>query len=220
MTTSKISDSAVRRLSQYLRHLRDLRSKEVAIVSSHELAERTGATSAQVRKDLSLFGSFGKRGRGYSVPELASTLEEILGLGRSWRVAIVGAGKIGAALLGYRDLASRGFDVVAAFDTAEAKVGREIFGTRVWPVSELERVVRDTGVEIGIIATPPEAAQEVATLLAGVGVGAILNFAPVELALPDTVPVRTMDVVMELEGLSYLLSAECRNGDEANGIEA
>ena len=191
----------------------------MAIVSSHELAERTGATSAQVRKDLSLFGSFGKRGRGYSVPELASTLEEILGLRRSWRVGIVGVGKIGAALLGYRDLASRGFDVVAAFDTAEAKVGREVFGTRVSPVSELERVVRDTGIEIGIIATPPEAAQEVATLLARAGVGAILNFAPVKLALPDGIPVRTMDVVMELEGLSYLLSAESRDGDEANGLE-
>jgi redox-sensing transcriptional repressor len=210
MTGSRISDSAVRRLSLYLRFLRDLRGQGVELVSSQQLADFTGATAAQVRKDLSLFGSFGKRGRGYDADALETTLEEILGLGRQWRVCLVGVGKIGAALLGYRDLPRRGFHVVAAFDAEPDKVGREVFGVRVSPLSELSRLVRERGVEIGIIATPPDAAQEVARQLAEAGVGAILNFAPVELTATDQVQVRTMDVVLELEGLSYLLATEGR----------
>lgn len=210
MTRTRISDSAVRRLTLYLRLLRELRSQDVELVSSRELAERSGATSAQVRKDLSLFGSFGKRGRGYTVDQLAETLESILGLAQSWRVCLVGVGKIGSALLGYRDLAHRGFHVVAAFDTEPSKVGTEVFGIRVRPLSELSRVVQREGVEIGIIATPPESAQEVAQRLTDAGIGAILNFAPVELTATDHVPVRTMDVVLELEGLSYLLATSSR----------
>jgi redox-sensing transcriptional repressor len=187
-----------------------LRGQGVELVSSRELAERSGSTSAQVRKDLSLFGSFGKRGRGYAVDALADTLENILGLERSWRVCLVGVGKIGAALLGYRDLVRRGFEVVAAFDTEPNKVGMQVFGIPVRPLSELPRVVRRERVEIGIIATPPESAQEVAKCLADAGIGAILNFAPVELTETDHVPIRTMDVVLELEGLSYLLATAAR----------
>lgn len=209
MKEANISDSAVRRLSQYLRLLRELERRGTEVVSSRQLAERSGATSAQVRKDLSMFGSFGKRGRGYDVPELADTLDGILGLRRRWRVCLVGVGKIGTALLGYRDLGRRGFDIVAAFDAEKEKVGHEVFGVKVHSMAALERVVRETGAEIGIIATPPEAAQEVAAALASAGVSAILNFAPVELEVPEDLPVRTMDVVLELEGLTYLLS---RNG--------
>ncbi|MGH7539949.1 MAG: redox-sensing transcriptional repressor Rex [Gemmatimonadota bacterium] len=213
----RISDSAVRRLSLYLRFLRELRRQGVELVSSRELADRTGATSAQVRKDLSLFGSFGKRGRGYAVAALADTLEKILGLGRSWRVCVVGVGKIGTALLGYRDLARRGFDVVAAFDVEPAKVGRTVFDVPVFPFDEVDRVVRDRRVEIAIITTPPEAAQEVASRLARAGVGAILNFAPVELAASAALTVRTMDVVLELEGLSYVLASDAREGEDGEG---
>lgn len=209
MKQPKISDSAVRRLSLYLRLLRELRAEGETLVSSRELAERSGATSAQVRKDLSLFGSFGKRGRGYSVEGLVETLEDILGLRRRWRVALVGVGKIGSALLGYRDLERRGFDVVAAFDTEPAKVGQEVFGVRVSDMADLEEVVGERRVEIGIIATPREAAEDVAERLAAAGVRAILNFAPVEVTAGE-VPVRTMDVVLELEGLTYLLTS--RNG--------
>lgn len=210
MREPKISDSTVRRLSQYLRLLREFRRQGAELVSSRELAARSGATSAQVRKDLSLFGSFGKRGRGYSVPELVGTLETILGLQQRWRVCLVGVGKIGAALLGYRDLSRRGFDVVAAFDIDASKVGQTVFGVPIFSMSEMERVIREVGVEIGIVATPPEAAQEVARRLAEAGVAAILNFAPVKLVGLEAVAVRTMDVVMELEGLTYILS---RNGE-------
>lgn len=210
--TVRISESTVRRLSLYLRMLRDLRERRVELVSSSELAERTGATSAQVRKDLSLFGSFGKRGRGYDVDALTTTIEGILGLDRVWRVCLVGVGKIGAALLGYQDMFQRGFEVVAAFDIEPAKIGREVFGVPVSPFDELEAIVARESVEIAIVATPPEAAGDVAQKLADAGVGAILNFAPRELQDIDGVPVRTVDVVLELEGLSYLLSGRGRNG--------
>ena len=208
----RISDSTVRRLSLYLRMLRDLREQGVQLVSSSQLAARTGATSAQVRKDLSLFGSFGKRGRGYDVVPLTATIERILGLSRTWRVGIVGVGKIGAALLGYQDMFRRGFEVVAAFDNDPAKIGRELFGVTVSPFSEVARFVREREIEIAIVATPPEAAPDVARRLTDAGVGAILNFAPTELQEIHRVPVRTVDFVLELEGLSYLLSRPDANG--------
>jgi len=184
----------------------------VDLVSSSQLADRAGATSAQVRKDLSLFGSFGKRGRGYDVDALAETIEKILGLSRVWRVGLVGVGKIGTALLGYRDMFRRGFEVVAAFDIEPEKIGRHVSGITVSPLADLANVVRERDVQIAIVATPPEAAPDVAAQLAEAGVGAILNFAPTELQEIDCVPVRTVDVVLELEGLSYLLSSPGRNG--------
>jgi redox-sensing transcriptional repressor len=148
------------------------------------------------------------------VADLAATLQHILGLSRTWRVGLVGVGKIGSALLGYRDLARRGFKVVAAFDVEPDKIGREIFGVRVAPLSDLARVVREEGVEIAIVATPPDAAADVAKRLAAAGVGAILNFAPTEIQRLGDVPVRTVDVVLELEGLSYLLSGGRRQEPE------
>lgn len=206
MKRPRISDSTVRRLSLYLRLLREMGGEDREVISSQELAERSGTTSAQVRKDLSLFGSFGKRGRGYEVAELESTLEEILGLGRRWRVALVGVGKIGAALLGYRDLQQRGFDIVAAFDKDPGKVGERVFGVEVSPVGSLEEVVREEDVEMAIVATPPEVAQEVTDRLAEAGVRAVLNFAPVKLEPPSGVKIRNMDVASEMEGLSFALS--------------
>ena len=127
----RIADSTVRRLSIYLRFLEEFEERGLATVSSEELARRGGTTSAQVRKDLSFFGSFGKRGLGYTVPELASALREILGLGKEWRVVIIGAGKIGAALAQYRGFRQRGFQIVAAYDTNPDKIGRPLEGVAV-----------------------------------------------------------------------------------------
>lgn len=206
MSQPRISESTVRRLSVYLRLLRELEGADRDIVSSKELARRSGTTSAQVRKDLSLFGSFGKRGRGYTVPELVDTLEGILGLERRWRVALVGVGRIGSALLGYRDLRNRGFDLVAAFDVDPDKVGTEVDGHRISPMDRLEEMIRERDVEMGVVAVPPEAAQEVADRLVAAGVRALLNFAPVKLEVPDGVVVRSMDVALEMEGLSFALS--------------
>jgi len=202
----RISESTVRRLSVYLRLLRELQREGRELVSSQDLADRSGTTSAQVRKDLSLFGSFGKRGRGYSVDGLVDTLEGILGLQRRWRVALVGVGKIGSALLGYRDLEQRGFDIVAAFDTDPGKTGRRVFGVEVSPMERLEEVLAERDVEMAIIATPPEAAQDVTERLARNGVEAALNFAPVKLDPPEGMAVRNMDVALEMEGLSFALS--------------
>lgn len=202
-----ISEFTIRRLSLYLRRLRELRDGGTEVVSSRQLAEGSGTTPAQVRKDLSAFGSFGKRGRGYQVEKLLETLESILGLGRRWRVALVGAGKIGRALLGYGDLERRGFEVVAAFDTDPEKVGTSHYGVDVRPVDELPAAVRREGVEIGIIATPPEAAQETARRLVDAGVTGILNFAPVKVNVPPEVTIRGVDVVLELEGLSFALTS-------------
>lgn len=203
---NKISESAVRRLSLYLRLLRGI-AGEQELISSQELAEQSGSTSAQVRKDLSLFGSFGQRGRGYSVPELIDTLERILGLERRWRVAVVGVGKLGSALLGYRELSERGFDIVAAFDVDAEKVGTELNGIDIRSIDSLPRVVRERGVEIGIIATPSEEAEGIASCLADAGVSAVLSFAPIELGARDPMVVRTMDLALELEGLTFALTS-------------
>lgn len=206
MSPRDISEFTIRRLSLYLRRLRELREGGTEIVSSRQLAEGSGTTPAQVRKDLSLFGSFGKRGRGYQVEKLVETLESILGLGRRWRVALVGAGKIGRALLGYGDMERRGFRIVAAFDTDPEKVGRSHYGVEVRPLERLEETLGERGVEMGIIATPPGAAQETATRLVEAGVKGILNFAPVKVDVPPDVTLRGVDMVLELEGLSFALT--------------
>lgn len=212
MTVRKISDSTVRRLSLYLNQLRALSVRGTPLVSSRELAEASGTTAAQVRKDLSNFGSFGKRGQGYDVDELRERIESILGLERPWRVAVVGAGKIGTALLGYGDLPERGFEIVAAFDTDPDKVGKQVFGVPVFPVEELERRLREEDVGIVVLATPPAAASEIAERVAAAGVGGILSFAASNLETEAPVAVRWMDVALELEGLSFLITSE-RDGD-------
>jgi len=203
----KISDSTVRRLSRYLRRLRDLDARGRSVVSSQELAASTGTTAAQVRKDLSHFGSFGKRGQGYPVADLRGQLEEILGLTRRWRVAVLGVGKIGSALLGYGFFAQRGFDVVAAFDPDRSKVGLEIGGVKVQPLAELEPTFQELAISIAIVATPAEGAQRAADRAVKAGARAILNFAPVKLHMPPEVAVREMDVTLELEGLCYMVTA-------------
>ncbi len=214
MNARKISDSTVRRLSRYLRQLRDLDQHDRKVVSSRELAQATGTTAAQVRKDLSHFGSFGKRGQGYPVSDLRVQLEEILGLTHRWNVAVLGVGKIGSALLGYGYFAQRGFDIVAAYDADPAKTGLDLGGVRVQPLDALERGFADLEISIGIIATPPEAAQEVATRAVRAGAAAILNFAPIKLDLPPGVALRTMDMTLELEGLCYMVTAARGDGEE------
>jgi redox-sensing transcriptional repressor len=208
----KISDSTVRRLSLYLRSLDECRGRGVLTVSSERLARESGTTPAQVRKDLSFFGSFGKRGLGYSVPGLARRIRRILGLGREWRVLVVGAGRIGTALAGYGGFGSDGFRVVALADTDRAKVGGECGGIPVWSALDLERVVREAAIEIAIVATPAAAAQEVVDRLVAAGVRAILNFAPVKLEVPGEVVVKTVNMALELEGLSYALVNGSRSG--------
>lgn len=202
----KIADSTVRRLSLYLRFLEEFEGQGIDTVSSDALAARGGTTSAQVRKDLSFFGSFGKRGLGYSVPELAGRLRDILGLKRRYRVALIGAGKIGSALIQYRGFRQRGFDVVAVFDVAPEKIGQQWEGLTVRSIAELEREVTANPVDIAVLVTPAEAAQSVADRLVKLGLKAILNFAPLQLSVPDDVEVKTVNLALELETLSFALA--------------
>jgi redox-sensing transcriptional repressor len=202
----RIADSTVRRLSAYLRFLEDFEGRGLGTISSDELARRGGTTSAQVRKDLSFFGSFGKRGLGYSVPELAGRLREILGLGREWKVIIVGAGKIGAALAQYRGFRQRGFLILAAYDSSPEKIGRRLEGISVRDIAQLERDVRQERPDIAVLAVPAEEAQQVVDRLVKTGIKAILNFAPTQLQAPADVTVKTVNMAMELEGLSYALT--------------
>jgi redox-sensing transcriptional repressor len=202
----KVAESTVRRLSLYLRFLEEFEDQGIETVSSGALASRGGTTSAQVRKDLSFFGSFGKRGLGYPVPELAAQLRDILGLKRRYEVALIGAGKIGSALVQYRGFRQRGFDIVAIFDIDPGKVGRDWNGLCVQDVSSLETVIGGRPVDMAVLVTPADAAQPLADRLVALGVKAILNFAPVQLTVPDDVTVKTVNLALELETLSYALT--------------
>src|SRR5215510_1120109 len=202
----RIADSTVRRLSAYLRFLEDFESRGLTTISSEELAKRGGTTSAQVRKDLSFFGSFGKRGLGYSVPELAGRLREILGLGREWRVVIVGAGKIGAALAQYRGFRQRGFNILAAYDINPDKLGKRLEGIEVRDIEQLERDIQREKPDIVVLTVPGDEAQRMVDRVVKAGVKAILNFAPTQLHAPTDVTVKTVNMAMELEGLSFALT--------------
>lgn len=202
----KVSDSTVGRLSLYLRLLEELDGNGVGTLSSEALAERAGTSAAQVRKDLSFFGTFGKRGLGYAVSELIVTLRSILGLERRWRVAVVGAGKIGAALLGYQDFKRQGFYIESVFDADETKVGQRWNGIVVRADAEMESALRREPVDIAIIAVPADAAQAVVDRVIEAGVRAILNFAPVKLRVPAAVALKNVNMAVELAGLSYALA--------------
>ena len=202
----RIADSTVRRLSAYLRFLEDFEGRGLKTISSDELARRGGTTSAQVRKDLSFFGSFGKRGLGYSVPELAGRLREILGLGKKWKIIIVGAGKIGAALVQYRGFKQRGFHILAAYDNDSSKIGKTMEGIPVRDIAHLERDVKKEIPDIAVLAVPGEIAQGLVDRLVAADIKAVLNFAPAQLQVPSDVTVRNVNMAMELEGLSYALS--------------
>ena len=202
----RIAESTVRRLSIYLNFLEEIQEEGVTTTSSDDLAKLGGTTSAQVRKDLSFFGSFGKRGLGYSVPELAAALREILGLGKQWRVCIVGAGKIGAALARYAGFAERGFNVTALYDSDPAKVGHRSGQLVIRDTKELERDVEAHRFDIAVITVPAENAQAIVDRLVKAGLKAILSFAPTQLTVPDDVELRTVNMAMELEGLTFALT--------------
>jgi redox-sensing transcriptional repressor len=202
----RIADSTVRRLSLYLRFLEEFENAGLTTVSSEELAARGGTTSAQVRKDLSFFGSFGKRGLGYQVAELTQRMRRILGLERDWRVVIVGVGKIGAALAQYEGFQQRGFRVVGLYDSDAAKIGRKVDGHDVRAIDSLAEDNRERPVDIAVIAVPGSAAQFVVDQVVGAGIVGILSFAPIQLHVPPNVTLNTVNMAMELERLSFALS--------------
>jgi redox-sensing transcriptional repressor len=202
-----IAESTVRRLSLYLRFLEDCKRRGLETISSGDLAALGGTTSAQVRKDLSFFGSFGTRGLGYSVNALAHRIREILGLEREWQVIIVGAGKIGAALAQYRGFRERGFRVVGVYDVDPARIGAPLGGTTVKDQREMDGDIARLKPDIALIAVPPEAAQPLVDRVTRAGVRGVLNFAPAPLHAGSHVALRTVDMALELEILSYALAA-------------
>ena len=202
----KISESSIRRLSLYLRILERLERGGQRTVSSEQLAVHSDTTAAQVRKDLSLFGSFGKRGLGYEVAELAQRIRKILGLDQRWRVALVGVGRIGSALAEYKGFSERGYDIVAILDIDSSKIGQRWSDLTVRDISEFDQIVQGERVQIVIVAVPSESVPEVMDRVTGAGVRGILNFAPTPLRVPEGVTVKDVNMVMELEALSFALS--------------
>ncbi|MCX5755821.1 MAG: redox-sensing transcriptional repressor Rex [Gemmatimonadetes bacterium] len=203
-----IAESTVRRLSLYLRFLEDYRRQGLETISSGDLASLGGTTSAQVRKDLSFFGSFGTRGLGYSVSALSKRIREILGLEREWRVIIVGAGKIGAALAQYEGFGYRGFKIVGVYDVDQARIGQSLDGVIVKDQQELDGDLKSLKADIVLIAVPPEAAQPLVDRVTKAGIRGVLNFAPAPLHAPAGVTLRSVDMALELEILSYALAAK------------
>ena len=206
MARSDIPDIVIGRLPLYLRALTRMQQDGQAITSSHELGRRLGISSAQIRKDLSHFGEFGKQGTGYSIEKLSFELQKILHIEAEWKVALVGTGDLGRALAHYAGFAHRGFRITHLFDRDETKVGSEINGMTVSSSDDLTTIIRAEGIQIAMIATPAEAAQEVAEALVEAGVSAILNYAPIALTLPDEIRVQYIDPVIHLQRMAYYLT--------------
>ena len=211
----------VSRLSLYLRELQRLVASGQQTISSSQLGTLLGFSDAQVRKDLGFFGQFGYPGVGYRCDELIRAMRDILGTNHSWNVAMVGAGNLGQALLGYRGFGRQNFAIAAAFDTDPAKVGNVIQGIRIQHVDELAATVREKGIRLGMIVVPVERAQEAADRLVAAGVEGIVNFAPVTLVLPAHVQNVGVDLAIELEQLSFAVTSKLARaaGEPAGAVE-
>jgi redox-sensing transcriptional repressor len=202
----KIPEMTIRRLSVYTRCLLQLEEDGVKTVSSTELAERFSLNSAQVRKDLAYFGEFGVRGIGYYVSGLKAELQRILGLDREWAVALVGFGNLGSALFHYKGFGRQGFRIAVVIDDDPAKIGREIDAVPIVSSRDIAREIKARGIQIAIIAVPPEAAQTVTEQLVAAGIKAVLNFAPTRLRVARDIRLKNVDLSIELETLSFYLA--------------
>lgn len=200
-----IPDIVVGRLPVYLRALNLMIQEDCEYTSSHELGERLGISSAQIRKDLSHFGEFGKQGTGYNVAYLYEQIRQILHVDREWPMAVVGAGDLGRAIVHYRGFVPRGFRVVCVFDNDSARIGEDIAGLTVQPMSNLDEEIAARQVQVAMISVPLEAAQNVADQLVRAGVRAILNYAPINLTVPAGVLVQYIDPVVHLQHMTFYL---------------
>ncbi|MFW6122840.1 MAG: redox-sensing transcriptional repressor Rex [Thermodesulfobacteriota bacterium] len=207
MKFSKIPAATITRLSIYSRYLEALAQEGVKIIASDKLAEKCGVNPAQIRKDLAYFGEFGIRGVGYFVKELLFEIKRILGLNKIWKMALVGIGNLGSALLAHQNFIRQGYEFAAVFDVDPAKVGRRLpSGQVIHHLDELVMVIKDQDIEIGVIATPADRAQDVARRLIDSGVKAILNFAPTQLQVIEGMAVENVDFTVKLDNLAYHLT--------------
>jgi redox-sensing transcriptional repressor len=219
-TRRRIPEATVARLPVYLQILIEQGEQGVDSISSEGLAELAGVNAAKVRKDLSYLGSYGTRGVGYEIDYLVFQMRRELGLDHDWPVVIVGAGNLGQALAGYGGFGERGFPVAGVVDIDDLKVATLVGGVRVRHLDDLAQIVRARNLSIGVIATPPNAAQDAADRLVSAGVTSILNFAPVVLAVPPGVMVRKVDLAVELQILSYHEQRRASQGAPLHSIPA
>ena len=205
---NNIPDIVIGRLPIYLRALNRLVQEGFEVTSSHELGRRLGISSAQIRKDLSHFGGFGKQGTGYQIAYLEEKLRQVLKVNHEWEVALIGAGDLGSAIANYRGFSNRGFHITYIFDSSPNKVGKKIGDFVIQPISELQETIRKKNIQIAMIAIPAEYAQDVADQLIEAGVRAILNYAPISINVPDDVHVQYIDPVVHLQRMTYYLDLE------------
>jgi len=204
--SKEIPDIVIGRLPVYLRTLRLLADEGQDVTSSQELGEHLGISSAQIRKDLSHFGEFGKQGTGYNITFLCNQLQKILNVDRVWPILLVGAGSLGNAIANYAGFESRGFRIVAIFDEDEKKIGLEMGPVVVDDFTNLKQRVEETSAQIAVIAVPAHAAQRVADQLIEVGLTSILSYAPITLTVPPRVRVEYIDPVIHFQHMTYYLS--------------
>ena len=200
-----VPDIVISRLPWYLQTLNQLARQGIHTVSSKELAERVGSTAAQIRKDLSYFGGFGKQGTGYSIYYLIEQLQKILNLDRVWQVVVVGAGDLGRALTRYQGFASRGIEIGLLFDVDPKVIGMPVGSVIVDDVATMEKKIRDKGIKIAVLTVPAQAAQQTADQLVNAGIKSILNYAPITLITPENVHVQHIDPVLHLQRMMYYL---------------
>jgi redox-sensing transcriptional repressor len=212
-----IPDIVIRRLPVYARTLSFLHNEGVETVSSGELGHRLGVSAAQIRRDLSYFGEFGKQGKGYNVAYLLAQVKEILRLDQDWPVALVGLGHLGRALLHYEGLAQQGFRIEALFDHNPEKVHQRIGDLEIESMDDLPTILAQRGIKMAIMAVPARGAQEAADALVAAGVGAILNYAPITVHVPAHVRIRHIDPIVALQSMTYYLGTE-QSPSQLNGV--
>jgi len=205
MKKTEIPDIIVSRLPVYLRALRRMQSQNQQTTSSQELGEQVGISAAQIRKDLSQFGEFGKQGTGYNIVFLVSKLREILQVERVWDVVLVGMGDMGHALARYQGFSDRGFRVAMVFDNDPAKVGEQVGNFVIRDTNEMRKAIQESGIKVAMVCVPAAVAQTVTTQLVEAGVKAILNYAPISLNVPDGVRVQYLDPSIGLQRMTYYL---------------
>jgi redox-sensing transcriptional repressor len=205
MTNQEIPGIVIGRLPLYLRTLQRMAQEGQRVTSSQELGVKLGVSAAQIRKDLSQFGEFGKQGTGYNIKFLSEQLRRILNLDKVWDMAIVGAGDVGSALAHYSGFRDRGFQVTMIFDNNQEKIGKQMGMVFVQDIAGMESVIRGAGIKVAAVSTPADHAQEVTDKLVEAGVKAILNYAPIQLSAPEDVRVEYLDPATHLQKMSYYL---------------
>ena len=202
---SFVPEVVILRLPLYIRALTQMSTEGQTVISSKSLGDRLQITPAQIRKDLSYFGRFGKQGRGYKIESLVSELTNILGLNRQWNSCIVGVGRLGKAIINYPGFVPEGFKIIYAFDNDQSKVGQTVNEIKILPMNEIKAIVKDNNIKIAILAVPATIAQNVISDLVETNIKAILNYAPIAPKVPKGLIVRNIDPVLSLQSMTYYL---------------